>query len=182
MRTQAIIIAALALSATLLTAAAAAAAPAPSTVRTAADPDQVSMSTSSWGKPIARWTIRPDGSGEVATSKQVSKDFTDFVVVTRRLDAAPGRYDRIIGLLRVAEPYAGKSLPCGPRMTDAPYGEVSWRREGVTRALSVDYGCQSAEAIRVLDQLDAAQNLVAGWAANAPVISEDKPRAPEGSH
>lgn len=138
-------------------------------------PDQVSMSTYSWGKVISEWMLRPDGSGRFTSTRQLSNSFNDYAIVTRRLDAAPGRFDQIGALLREAEPYAGKELPCRLAFTDGPYGEVTWVHDGVTDTLGVQYACRSPEADRVYDQLNAAQALVEKWAAQAPIMDERKP-------
>jgi hypothetical protein len=140
--------------------------------------DQVSMATYSWGRLLSGWTLRPDGSGTFKSSHAASNDFNDRAVVAKGLPAAPGRYDQVLVLLHAAEPYADKTLPCTLQATDGPYGEIVWRRQGVTHRLNVQYGCQSKQADAVYDQLGAAQALVAKWAANAPVTNDPDPGNP----
>jgi len=144
----------------------------------APEADQVSMATYSWGRLLSGWTLRADGSGTFKTSQAASNDFNNRAVVAKGLPAAAGRYDQVLALLRAAEPYADKPLACTVQATDGPYGEISWRRGGVTRKLNVQYGCQSKQADKVYDQLGAAQGLVAKWAANAPVINDPDPGNP----
>jgi hypothetical protein len=155
----------------LLIGSAAQAAPAPQA-------DQVSMATYSWGRLLSGWVLHADGSGTFKTGAAASQDFNDRTVVAKGLPAAAGRYDQVLVLLRAAEPYAIKRLPCTVQATDGPYGEVAWRHRGVTRKLNVQYGCESKVANKLYDQLGAAQRLVTSWAASAPVIDDPDPGVP----
>jgi hypothetical protein len=149
-----------------------------SAAQAAPEADQVSMATYSWGRLLSGWTLHADGSGTFKTGNAASHDFNDRTVVAKGLPAAPGRYDQVLALLRAAEPYTVKRLPCTVQATDGPYGEVSWRLRGVTRKLNVQHGCASTVADKVYDQLGAAQSLVANWAAGAPVIDDPDPGNP----
>jgi hypothetical protein len=144
----------------------------PPPVAAATPADQVHVTINSWGRPVFDWTLNADGSGVYKASHRGSKSFTDYVVETRRLDPAAGRFDQVTALLKMAEAYGGKTLPCKLEITDMPYGTVSWRREGVVRELPIQVGCTSPQADAVYEQIRAADTLAAGWAKDAPVIDQ----------
>jgi hypothetical protein len=141
----------------------------------AAGLDEVSMATSSWGRLMAGWTLDADGTGKYQTVKQTGAKFGDYLIVTRRLNAGPRGFARVVSLMQLAETHAGKPLDCRIEITDQPYAEIVWRTGSQTRKLDVNFGCVSPEAKRVYDSLDAAQSLVAKWAAAAPATSETGP-------
>jgi hypothetical protein len=143
------------------------------------EPDAVSFELNSWGKPLDRWTIMADGSGELTTSSQKpGADFNDYTLAVQKLGPDPARYGRLIEALRPAQAFAGKTLPCGERATDMPYGSASWRRAGAERRLEFNVGCSSAKARKVIESLHAADGLVRQWAADAPKVETAPPSQP----
>ena len=90
-------------------------------------------------------------------------------------EPAPGRFEQVGQLVKLAERYAGKTIPCTLQMTDGPYGNVTWRRGGASKVLSVQFGCTSRHADKVYDQLDEARLLAEAWAVGAPVTEEASP-------
>ena len=96
---------------------------------------------------------------------------------TERLGPEPGRYGMVTSVLSLAEPYADKPLPCEHVVTDQPYVVVSWRRAGATRKLGLQYGCQSAEAMPVVERVAAAQAMVGGLVNGpGPILAPPPPR------
>jgi len=138
--------------------------------------DRVHMGIYSWGKLISEWTIYSDGSAQIRLPHNGSGNLQEHVVVTKSLGAIKGRYEQIANILRSAEIYAGKVLPCPNRITDLPYGEISWKNERVHGGFNFDYGCSSAKMFKVFDQREAAQALMKEWTANAPDV-DDPPTA-----
>ncbi len=129
----------------------------------------IAMETHSWGRPVAAWTIDAAGNGrytapepEVHAAKRL---------VTRSFAAGTSGFRRLRTLLGNAEVRAGRALPCIQRITDMVYGEVRWTRfDGRSSEFRFDAGCRDFSVRRVLAELKQADDLVAGWAANGPVV------------
>jgi len=181
---SAVVIAAFALSGVVscapapTTAPAAVAKPRP----TSPEPDQVGMAVSGGGLPGSEWTIRPDGSGLISGFNWSDNDDRPM----RRLPPAPGRYRQIVALLRPAERYAGRKIPCVMEYPSAPNVRITWRRSGVVSTLDIQFGCRSAEADKVYDPMVEAGHLVGKWdfEANSDTAAESqaaKAPVPRGS-
>lgn len=136
-----------------------------------AQPDQILSRTSSWGRPILSWGINEDGSGWVTSTRQ-GATFSEFTLITRRWDATEGRYKAVKGALKEAQRYAGRNIPCSLALTDGPYGDVTWRTNGVSKTLPVQYGCMSRAADRIYERLDKVSAEVQAWAADLPATEE----------
>lgn len=135
------------------------------------EPDQITSKTASWGRPTSAWGVNRDGSGWTTSVRQ-GASFSDITLITRRWGATPGRYDEVRRSLKEAERLAGKRVPCQLLLTDGPYGDVTWRRAGVTRTLPIQYGCMSKTADRIYEQLDEVRAAIGTWAENAAPIEE----------
>jgi hypothetical protein len=141
--------------------------------------DAVSFELNSWGRLLSSWTLNADGSGERVTARQAKgATFGDVDRDLQKLGPDPARYRRLLEALRPARAYAGREVPCGPRMTDLPYGELTWRHAGAARSIRFDSGCSSSTARKVLASVHAADELMAKWAADAPKVEIPRPPSP----
>jgi hypothetical protein len=71
-------------------------------------------------------------------------------------------------------------MKCDERATDFPYGRIAWKEGGRTLELPIDLGCRSPETAPVHAAVKAAQDLVEGLAARAPIIELKEVREPRG--
>lgn len=139
--------------------------------------EPIAMTRKSWGKPVAEWRIAPSGEGWFKSTRQAG-GFFDYDILTRRFSAGPDAYARLGALLGPAEGYVGRDLPCETRVTDAPYGTVTWGEGEAARQLRYDSGCMGAEAGGVMSALKAAEDFAEGLAAGAPIESVEEVRQP----
>ncbi|UZK65527.1 hypothetical protein [Sphingomonas sp. M1-B02] len=140
--------------------------------------DSIEMETLSWGRPVTRWTIDAQGNGRETRAEPNA--FEAKALVTRGFAVGTSGFRRMRVLLGRAEARGGADLPCADRMTDQPYGSVRWlRQSGSVAALAFDSGCRDSTARRVLDDLQAANALVAGWAQAGKTIETREVEKPE---
>jgi hypothetical protein len=132
-------------------------------------PDAIAFEISSWGKPLVSWRIAADGRGTYTKSED-GRDFQHYRLVTRRFVAGLNGFARLRAALAPAAGYARREVPCGPRMTDFPYGSVTWTSGRVERRVRFDTGCRSAEAKSVEAAISAADALVAKWGGAGPIV------------
>ncbi len=132
-------------------------------------PETIAFEVNSWGKPLVSWQVGADGRGTYTKSED-GGDFQHYRLVTRRFDAGGTAFARLQAALAPARLYAGREVPCGPRITDFPYGSVTWTVAQVEQRVRFDTGCRSAEAKRVEAAIGAADALVAKWSASAPIV------------
>lgn len=147
----------------------------PSATSPTKDQDAIGVETSSWGILISKWQVYSDDSGEFSKFPEGANQFKDHTLVEKRFGARQGLYHHLSTLLKPAERYAGKSLPCNDVMTDMPYGEIQWTRGGVQRSLKFNYGCQSDKAAAIYKSMNTASGLVDGAATDTPVHDETRP-------
>lgn len=135
--------------------------------------EAVALTINSWGVPLHDWRIEADGSGSYthAEHKEGRSDF-DAPLVTRALAGTPADFARIAALLADAERYGGNAtLACTREITDMPYGEIRWQRDGATAALRYDLGCRGGDTAPVYAAIAAAQDAVEALAADSPIIA-----------
>jgi hypothetical protein len=132
-------------------------------------PQAIAFEVESWGKPLVSWRVGSDGRGTYAKSEDGS-DFQHYRLVLRRFVAGRNGFAQLRAALAPVAGYAGREVPCGPRMTDFPYGSVIWTAGRQDQWVRFDTGCQSAEAKRVEAAVSAAEALVAKWAAAGPIV------------
>jgi hypothetical protein len=136
----------------------------------------ISVRVESWGKLLTAWEIQPDGSGVHRSAVAVGGGFRDYDVVTKRFATGREGYASVRRLLDPAKRYSGKALPCGRSVTDAPYGSVAWGAAPAGR-LDFNFGCLGKKAVRVNAQIEAATDMVSGWAAAAPEAGREQVRS-----
>lgn len=133
----------------------------------------IAMDTSSWGRPVSNWTIDAAGKGRYTRSEPNAH--SPKTIVTRSFAAGTGGFRKLRVLLGRAEIRAGGDLPCGQRITDQEYGQIRWARfNGRETALGFDLGCRDFRTRTVLADIAKAEALVAGWAANGPILDTRK--------
>ncbi|WP_294076617.1 hypothetical protein [Sphingomonas sp.] len=149
-------------------------APAPGPAAGTGPGETVGLTIKSWGKPLFAWTLTPQGEGVFTYADEgATKDFRDYVLKTKRISAGRAGYAQVAKLLSPGRRYAGEKLPCERRITDMPYGVISWGAEPAMQ-VKYDLGCQSAATTPVYDGMKRAQDLMKGWADKEPV-AETRP-------
>lgn len=137
----------------------------------------IAMATHSWGRPVSAWSIDAAGNGRYTAPQPGVHDAKRLV--TRSFAAGTAGFRRLRTLLGRAEMRAGHDFPCIRRITDQVYGEVRWTRfDGRASELRFDTGCQDLAARRLFGELKQADDLVAGWAANGPVVESKEVQHP----
>jgi hypothetical protein len=143
-------------------------------VRSAEAP--IAVRLESWGKLHTSWEIQPDGSGSQRKTVAVGGGFDDYDIVTKRFARGREGYEAVRRLLEPGRRYSGKSLPCGRAVTDAPYGHVAWGSSPADK-LEFNFGCLGKKAARVNARIEAATDMVAGWAAAVPEVARERVRS-----
>lgn len=141
--------------------------------RAALDFEAISFEVSSWGKPLQSWRIAADGTTEFRKSETLS-GFQHYRIDTRRLVLARADVARIASLLAVTQRHVGAGIACTERITDQPYGRVTWAVAGSSRQLAFDTGCLDTSARAPLEAIRAADALVAERAGGAPVVASEE--------
>jgi len=138
-----------------------------------ANSEVISFKLNSWGKPLFSWTISPDGIGFYAESSPIAgKGFYDYHWTVRSIAVGPDGYSKIQRLMTPARALAKGSVECGERMTDLPYGSVSWQSPTAKLDGSFDTGCSSAAMRPIISSIQQAHNQVAEWSGKAKITEE----------
>jgi hypothetical protein len=132
-------------------------------------PQAIAFEVSTWGRLLVSWRVGADGRGTY-TKSQDGSDFQHYRLVSRRFAVGRTAFARLQATLVPAERYAGREVPCGPRITDFPYGSVKWTIGTREQRVRFDTGCQSVEAKRVQAAISAADALVAKWSSAEPIV------------
>jgi hypothetical protein len=133
----------------------------------------IEMASNSWGKPVASWRIDAAGNGRYTVPEP--NTFNAKRLVTRSFAAGTTGFRKLRVLLGSAEVRREGGMPCIQRITDQVYGQLVWTpRTGRAHRVAFDYGCRDLGTRRILTQISAANDLVAGWAAQGPIV-ETKP-------
>jgi len=134
----------------------------------------VAFRISSWGRPIDSWEVRADGSASHVT--MVSDEGAPFQVYRlehRQFTIPTDDYARVVAMAdELSQPRLSRD-DCKERATDMPYGALVLERGGVREEITFDVGCRDKRYQVFVDQLDAMDELVTGWAKpHAPVRIE----------
>ena len=134
----------------------------------------VAFRISSWGRPIDSWEIRADGSASHVT--RVSDEgapFTNYRLEHRQFTISADDYARVVAFAgELPRPWPTRDA-CGELATDMPYGALELERGGARESIPFDVGCRDAPYQAFVDQLQAMDELVTGWAKpNAPTRIE----------
>lgn len=140
---------------------------------------RIAFDISSWGKPLAKWDIAPDGTGSYSESEQIGGEFLRYRVTRRAVKAGPQGYAEIRALLAPAERYAGRELPCRLEITDQPYGRILWARENGDAAVAFNYGCRSRDTETVFPAIEMANERIKMWSREGAVIDVEEAGAPK---
>lgn len=160
----------IALGAVLSLGALAAACTTPAAISTPSAPawTSASFTMNSWGHPLTAWTVSADGSGAWSESLPRNGQFNDRVTTTHVLPADPSAAAQLaasLARLPAASPDVGR---CKDRITDQPYGELTLTYAATAKEYRYNAGCLDAPYVRYLDQLRAANELVAARGRTAP--------------
>lgn len=115
----------------------------------------------SWGHPLTAWTVNADGSGSWSESVPRNGQFNDRVTTTHILPADPAAAAALAASLARLPGAAPNDEHCKERITDQPYGELTLTYPATTKEYRYNAGCLDAPYVRFLDQLRAANALVA---------------------
>ena len=125
--------------------------------------ETISFQLNSWGYPVEGFTIASDGTGEF----RKAPEFRAEPRVTR-FNAGRAGFERIRAALAPVRHHAGTEVPCGPRMTDMPYGDIVWQSGSNRATVSLNVGCRSAEMQRVVASAQQATTLAEGFSRTTP--------------
>lgn len=120
-----------------------------------------SFTMNSWGHPLTAWTVNADGSGSWSESVPRNGQFNDRVTTTHTLPADPAAAAALAASLARLPGAAPSEEHCKERITDQPYGELTLTYPATAKAYRYNAGCLDAPYVRFLDQLRAANALVA---------------------
>ncbi|WP_188053164.1 hypothetical protein [Sphingosinithalassobacter sp. CS137] len=145
----------------------------PGTAPTADLPDAIHLTVKSWGVNLHDWRIAADGTGTYTYADTTGEtSFMQADQVTKRVSITPAGYARIAAALEPAAPYVrGEPLACAHRITDMPYGTVTFEDDGSESSFDYNIGCQSEAAAQVYDAIAAARDEVAAMTASMPEAS-----------
>lgn len=147
--------------------------PATIPMEAAPDFDAIAFEVSSWGRPLQSWRVEAGGAAEFRKAETLSH-FQHFRVDTQRWTLALEDVMRIASLLAIARRHGETEIACTERVTDQPYGRITWQVAGASHELPFDTGCINASARAPLDAIRAADALIAERAASVPVVASDE--------
>jgi hypothetical protein len=130
----------------------------------------VAFETRSWGKVLTSWTLLSDGSGGWSKSVELlgsvsgstSREWHEIQID----EAAQREIATIFNSLPSPIP---DSNACRNFMTDMPYGTIRLTTGAVTTEIAWNAGCMDPQYRAFLDQLKAADTLVAEAGKRAPI-------------
>ncbi len=141
--------------------------PAQSSSETPTTPTFIRVRERSWGELVHEWWIDESGAGSHASAVRDPKDDRKWILTPSRFSVGAKGYQQLADLLKPVEQYIGKEIACDISMTDTPYGDVTWSRDGKVGRVSYRYGCKSSVTEMVFPRLAAADKLVDEWAQAA---------------
>lgn len=127
-----------------------------------------SFTMNSWGHPLTAWTVNADGSGTWSESLPRNGQFNDRVTTTHTLPADPAAAAALAASLARLPGAGPNDEQCKERITDQPYGELTVAYPTTIKEYRYNAGCLDAAYVRYLDQLRAANALVAARGQSAP--------------
>lgn len=120
----------------------------------------VTFDLNSWGRPMAHWLVKGDGTAELWRASGMSDNFNDYVVEKfhARMDVtAMAKFVEVSDPLKEA---TRGEVKCETTVTDMPYGAIVWRSGNEEQRYSFNFGCTSQQANAVYDRLAKAQEVV----------------------
>jgi hypothetical protein len=136
------------------------------TAAAAPAPEPIGLTVSSWGRELGEWEIQPDGSIRYTTNADPQGARSGpYRLDTRQSGPDPARYERIAALMAPGRAWLGKTLPCGDRITDMPYGAVHWG----TAKLAFDSGCRDKDTAAIIEGFHQADDQIEQWMKGLPV-------------
>jgi hypothetical protein len=135
-----------------------------------ADWSMVAFETRYWGNVQTSWTILPDGSGNWTTMvKSKDGDASEKLREWHEFKLSDATQAELAKTLRALPIPAPDSAGCDNFMTDMAYGIIRLTKGATTTEITWNAGCMDASYLAFLDQLKAADTLVANVGKKAPV-------------
>lgn len=124
--------------------------------------EPIEYRVNSWGRLVSAWSV--DTTGAVRYSHFVGRNGSYFEgdEVVRRFRISSEERAVLDRLLAPAREASRKPLPCGRRITDAPYGRIAW--PATAARIDFDFGCQSKRLRKVFQALGQASAQMQKWA------------------
>ncbi len=134
-------------------------------------PARLTLDYRSWGVLRYYFDIASDGTGTFRYAEK-GGSFYEPPIVTKQVAITRDQYAQLVATLAPAYGYAASpiGLKCERRMTDAPYGTMTFVREGGPSELRFDIGCFSDNSATVYDSIHSAIELVEGFTADQPEV------------
>lgn len=105
------------------------------------DTTQIAFERRSWGNIQERWTVSADGRAAFEQPPAGARFGTP--PEERDYNISHADFQRIQTALAPAERFVTDGLACTHRITDMPYGAVTWRdADGQEREVSFNLGCE----------------------------------------
>jgi hypothetical protein len=144
-----------------------------------AGPETIHFEIFSWGKPLSAWTLNPNGLGEYRDMSDIpGGKFGEYRLTVRSVSAGSDGYSKLQESLEPARALSQGETPCGPRMTDLPYGQIEWRSGGEVRKGNFDTGCSSDEMRKIVSALQVADEQMKRWSGSGKVLEQREIREP----
>ncbi|WP_109808008.1 hypothetical protein [Sphingosinithalassobacter portus] len=139
-------------------------------------PARITLDYRSWGVLRYYFDIASDGTGTFRYAEK-GGSFYEPQIVTRQVAITRDQYARLVAKLAPAYGYAASpaGLECERRMTDAPYGDLTFARESGPSELRFDIGCFSDHSATVYDSIHAAIEMVERLTADQPETARTRP-------
>jgi len=134
-------------------------------------PSRIVLDYKSWGVLRQYFDIASDGTGTYRYAEE-GGSFYDPVIVTRKVAITREQYAKLVATLAPAYGYAAsdRSLSCDMRMTDAPYGTLTFERLSGASELRFDLGCLSEPGKLVYESISDSIAMVRDLTADQPEL------------
>ena len=136
------------------------------------DWDMVVFDMKSWGEPVVSWRITSRGGGSWTETERGDR-LGRYTLVWHEIEPAAERYVALERILRRLPEQAPDSAECTNFMTDQPYGTIRLTRGATTVEHAYNAGCMDEAYAEFLATLRNANDLVALWGRDAPVLRRE---------
>lgn len=147
-------------------------------------PNDATVSVIAWtpdGRRVTVWLIAPDGRGMIRTGGGTRlRGDPPRRIVTRRLSVGAEGYREIRAILRSAERYRERPIPCDSTEPGRSFITLSYeRREERDYRIGINHGCASDVARELRESIARGEARIREWTASAPeedVLDENEAR------
>ncbi|MGE3692193.1 MAG: hypothetical protein AB7F98_12530 [Novosphingobium sp.] len=120
----------------------------------------VTFDLNSWGRPMAHWIVRADGTGELWKAPGVSHNFSEYDLEKYRLQMDATAMAKFVEVSEPLKAATRDEVKCETTVTDAPYGTMTWINGKDVHRYQFNFGCTSAPADVVYERIGEAQDVV----------------------